>query len=51
MKPLACGLPLGVIVANEKAAAAIGAGVLLQVRSPDELAEHEAVRVEASEAT
>src|SRR6185312_8651529 len=26
-KPLACGLPLGVIVANEKAAAAIGAGM------------------------
>ncbi|HXI43261.1 MAG TPA: aspartate aminotransferase family protein [Bryobacteraceae bacterium] len=26
-KPLACGLPLGVIVANERAAAAIGAGM------------------------
>jgi acetylornithine/N-succinyldiaminopimelate aminotransferase len=26
-KPLACGLPLGVIVANEKAAAAIGSGM------------------------
>jgi predicted acetylornithine/succinylornithine family transaminase len=26
-KPLACGLPLGVIVANEKAAASIGAGM------------------------
>ena len=26
-KPLACGLPLGVIVANEKAAAAIGGGM------------------------
>ena len=26
-KPLACGLPLGVIVANEKAAAAIGPGM------------------------
>ncbi|HLH39645.1 MAG TPA: aspartate aminotransferase family protein [Bryobacteraceae bacterium] len=26
-KPLACGIPLGVIVANEKAAAAIGAGM------------------------
>lgn len=26
-KPLACGLPLGVIVANEKAAAAIGTGM------------------------
>jgi predicted acetylornithine/succinylornithine family transaminase len=26
-KPVACGLPLGVIVANEKAAAAIGAGM------------------------
>ena len=26
-KPLACGLPLGVIVANEKAASAIGAGM------------------------
>jgi len=26
-KPLACGLPLGVVVANEKAAAAIGAGM------------------------
>jgi predicted acetylornithine/succinylornithine family transaminase len=26
-KPLACGLPLGVILANEKAAAAIGAGM------------------------
>src|ERR1700749_1686116 len=26
-KPLACGIPLGVIVANERAAAAIGAGM------------------------
>jgi acetylornithine/succinyldiaminopimelate/putrescine aminotransferase len=26
-KPLACGLPLGVIVANDRAAAAIGAGM------------------------
>jgi acetylornithine/N-succinyldiaminopimelate aminotransferase len=26
-KPLACGLPLGAIVANEKAAAAIGPGM------------------------
>src|SRR5207253_2255976 len=26
-KPLACGLPLGVIVANEKAASAIGPGM------------------------
>ncbi len=26
-KPLACGLPLGVIIANEKAAAAIGSGM------------------------
>ena len=26
-KPLACGLPLGVIIANERAAAAIGAGM------------------------